>query len=229
MIPYVGLVWMLGWEMQYQRNVAWGRAVHVPDWSDFKGQALLGLKSLLAILPYSLAMNVITTPLIIGGAFLSVAGADPDSAQPFVAMALTFGAAYVLIIVMTVGLLPLTGSIMLRVSLFGTIESGFQLKETCRLMREAKGDLKRAWGFSVLNLGITYFVMFAVAAVLIASVLLALQSQSWAALAAIVLLAPVVGIVVVLPLSLFLGLAHVHYFAQYGRRAYGLDGFGEPA
>ena len=57
LIPYLGIVWMLGWQMQYQRNIAWGYEGRIPEWSDFKGQVLLGLKGLLAVLPYSFVLS----------------------------------------------------------------------------------------------------------------------------------------------------------------------------
>ncbi len=83
LIPYLGIVWMLGWEMQYQRNVAWGDDERIPSWSDFTGQALLGLKAYVAVLPYSLAISVITMPPLMAGifAFSFAAPSDPVSSS----------------------------------------------------------------------------------------------------------------------------------------------------
>lgn len=229
LVPYLGTVWMLGWEMQYQRNVAWGDDGRIPEWSDFTGQALLGLKAFLAVLPYSLVLSAVTTPPLVAGLILFSVGVDSDPASGGIALAIGLVVWFLLLVALTIGLLPLTGSVMLRVSLFGTIESGFQLKETWRLMREAKADLLKAWGFSTLNIGITYGAMLAFTALIGAAGLLAFTSRNLTALIALVIAAPPICLVALMALALFLGLANMHYFGRYGRAAYGLDKVGEPA
>lgn len=229
LIPYLGTVWMIGWEMQYQRNVAWGEEARIPEWSDFTGQALLGLKALLAVLPYSLLLSAVTTPPLMAGMILFSLGAESDPVSAGITLAIGVAIWFLMLMGLTIALMPLTGSVTLRVSLFGTIESGFELKETWRLMREAKTDLLKAWGFSALNIGITFAALLALTALIGAAGLLAFASGSLTALIALVVAAPPISFLVVMALALFLGLANAHYFGRYGRVAYRLDKVGERA
>lgn len=229
LIPYLGTVWMLGWEMQYQRNVAWGDGNRIPEWSDFTGQALLGLKAFLAVLPYSMVVSAITTPLLMAGTFFFALAADSDPASAGMALAIGLVVWFILLMALTIAIMPLTGSVMLRVSLYGTLDSGFQLKETWRLMREEKSSLLRAWGFSTLNIGITYGAMLAFGALVAALAVLAVRAQSLTALIVAAVVAPPTCLLAVMALSLYLGLANMHFFGAYGRIAYRLDKVGEPA
>lgn len=229
LIPYLGTVWLLGWQLQYQRNVAWGDGGRIPEWSDFAGQALLGLKAFLAVLPYSMAVSAITTPLPMVGTFLFTLRADSDPASAGVLLAIGLVAWFVLLMMLVIAIMPLTGSLMLRVSLYGTLDSGFQLKETWHLMREEKSSLMRAWRFSMLNLGMTYGAMLAFGALVAVLVVLAVSTQSMAALVVGMVVVPPIGFLAVMTLSLYLGLTNMHFFGMYGRVAYRLDTIGEAA
>jgi len=225
LIPYVGMVWLWGWQMQYQRRVAWGDDTHISGWADFRGQALLGLKILVAILPYSLALSVVMTPPLMAGIFRFGAAAPSDPASSSLALAGGMAVWFIVFMGLTILLIPLTSSVMLRVALFGTIESGFQLKEIWRLMRENKTDLRRAWGFSTLNIGISYAAMITFFAFIGLVMALVPGSDAVKVIAVIVL-----GIVAYFAymffgtaLSIYLGLVNMHLFGSYGRAAYGLQ------
>jgi hypothetical protein len=224
LIPYVGQVWMLGWELEYQRNVAWGHDERLPSWSNFSGQVMQGLRAYVAILPYSLALCFVIIPAALVVPILVSMAGPSDSAG--VALGVTLGVGVAVVIMgLTVLIMPLTGSVMLRVALYATFESGFQLKDTWRLMRENKIDLRRAWGFSSINLGISlgamvlYFGGVALVMVLIPGPF----AQKALAVALLGLGAYVVYIFFALALGICLGLANMHYFGSYGRAAYRLD------
>jgi len=225
LIPYVGIVWMLGWQMEYQRNVAWGDDERIPDWSGFSRQALLGLKAYVAVLPYSLALSIITTPLLFVGMALGGLAADGGSLSGLLGMSIGGGVWFSVLMLFSLLFVPFTSSAMLRVSLYGTFESGFQFKEIWRLMREHKTELQRAWGFSVLNTGISfaamvlYFGSLGLAMMLIPGPV----EQRILAIIALLTVGFFVYMVLGMTLSLYLGLASMHYFGRYGRVAYDLD------
>ncbi len=132
---------------------------------------------------------------------------------------------------LTILLMPFTSSVMLRVALYGTIESGFQLKEIWRLMREGKRELLRAWAFSTINIGITYAAMIAFFGFVGLLMVLVPGSAETKVIAVIAL--GIVGyftyIFLGYALSLYLGLANMHFFGSYGRTAYRLDEARQPA
>ena len=229
LIPYLGIVWMLGWQMQYQRNVAWGYEGRIPEWSDFKGQVLLGLKGFLAVLPYSLVLSAITTPLLIASmTYFSInLASNPVAAWTAYAAGLLLW--WLLLMLLTICLMPFTGSVTLRVSLYRTVDSGFQLKETWRLMKAARRELLKAWGLSVLNMAITFGVALALTALVAGAAWLAFASQNLVVISLVLLGLPPISYLALLALSLYIGLSVTHLFARYGRAAYELDRLTTPA
>lgn len=225
LIPYVGMVWMLGWEMEYQRNVAWGDDECIPGWSDFAGQALLGLKAYVAILPYSLVLSVIMVPALMAGPLLGGMAADSGAVPAWLGVIAGFAASSLAVMALSLLIVPFTSSAMLRVALYGTLESGLQFKEIWRLMREHQTELLRAWGFSVINTGISLAVMILYLGSLV--LLLASMPGSWEQKFLTVSLLGFIGflgyVLLAMPLSLYLGLANMHLFGSYGRAAYNLD------
>lgn len=219
LIPYVGTVWYIGWAMEYMRDVAWGEDARLPEWSGFSRQALLGLKGFVAVLPYSLALSAVITPIM----FVAIlAGGATGSGIGFM---ITLTAMMLLMMGFAVLLYPLTASAQLRVSLYGTIESGFQFGELWRLMREKRSELNRAWGYSALNTGISLAAMLVLFAILGGLFALGVSSSPEVAL-----LLFAIGVVIYfaymtfgMALSVCLGLANMHYFGSFGRAAYRLD------
>jgi hypothetical protein len=224
LIPYVGTVWMLGWEMEYQRNVAWGNDEHLPDWSSFSTQALLGVKALVAALPYSLVACMLIFPSVMTAAVVSVA-ADSGDVPRWLGIAALIGGSFVMPLALMLLILPLSGSAMLRVALYGTIESGLQFKEIFRLMRERKRELLRAWGFSVLNIAILLGAMVVFSS-LVGLLVILVPGPTELRVVAMLLLGTAAYFVCMflsMALSLYLGLATMHFFGSYGRAAYRLD------
>jgi len=237
LIPYLGWVWGWGWLMQYQRRVAWGDDTHLPEWSDFGPQCMLGLTAYVAILPYTLVASMLVTPVLI--ALVAVvpiaviamgAGSVPFPAElqgeiPLLIYGITFAVMYPALWLLTALLYPLTASIQVRVALMGTLESGFQFGEIWRLMRAARRELMRVWGWSVLNLlipfaagAIVYGAAFAVWLLLPGAIETRILVGVLLGLIAMLLCLTVVG-----ALRMYLSVANAHYAAQYARVAYGLE------
>lgn len=226
LIPYVGTVWMLGWTMEYQRNVAWDSGERVPDFSDFAGQAMQGLRAFVVVLPYSVVLGLLITPAFMAAPLLGVLMGSDASLLATVAIA----AGAVLSLAMTVLIIPLSSSTILRVALYETLESGFQYKEIWRLMRERRSELIRAWGFATINLCIHFGVaVLCFGTLILLTVLITILFSSLSELASVLafLVVGAVGylgcIVLISASGLYLGLAHAHYFGMYGRAAYQLD------
>ena len=223
LIPYVGMVWLTGWEMEYQRNVAWGQDESLPDWSGFSRQALLGLKGFVAVLPYSLILSVFLTPAIMivpaTGAFVA------DSGNAFGMLTIYLAVTFLSTTALTLLLIPFISSTMLRVSLYGTYEAGFQFKEVWRLMREFRAELLRAWGYAVLNMAISLGFMVVYFGTL--AVMMMGLPGGWEQKILGVFALGFVGYIAYIPLALALSfvlrLANMHLFGRYGRIAYRLD------
>lgn len=225
LLPYVGVVWMLGWQMEYQRNVAWGRDERIPEWSDFSGQAMQGLRGFIAVLPYSFVMSLFTTPLVVGFSMIASLSAPSDPETWLLNVAIVSALSIVMTVGLTVVLIPFTSATTLRVALYGTFESGFQFKEIWRLMKERRSELLRAWGFSSINMAISYGVLFAYFAFvgLLIAFVPGSAEQKFLAVVALAVIGYFAYMLVGTVLGLYLGLANAHYVGRYGRAAYGLD------
>ncbi len=223
-IPYVGAVWLLGWQMEYQRAVAWGLDERLPGWSNFSGQAMQGLRAYVAILPYSLVLSLVMVPFMLVVPFIAGVTASSDPANAGIVIAISVVAGTIVLVGGALLLMPLSSAVILRVGLYGTFESGFQLKETWRLMKEGKSDLLRAWGYGSANVFmmliavIAYFGLIALVIVLIPGT----WDQKSAASLSLVLLGYFAYILLGSGFGLYLGLVNVHYFGTYGRTAYRL-------
>lgn len=225
LIPYVGLVWLIGWQMEYQRGVAWGDDRRLPEWSAFGRQAMLGLKAVVAVLPFSFALSLFTIPSSLAAVALLESGTDAGAGPGWVAVAAFIAGMVVLPIAITMLMVPLTSSVMLRVALYDSFESGFQYKEILRLMRERKKDLLRAWGFSAINAAISLGAMAGFFG-LIWLVMVSLPGTWEQKIVSVLVLAVVAYLVYMafaLGLSVYLGLVNMHLFGSYGRAAYRLD------
>lgn len=226
LIPYVGAVWMMGWQMQYQRAVAWGNDEHVPEWSDFKGQALLGLYGFIAVLPYSFLMSLVVVPVSLFGALATTsASMDGDLVGMVVGMVSMYVIMFGALMALTIVLIPVTSAVTARVALYGTLESGFQLGEIWRLMRANSAELMRAWRYAAVNLTLTlvaYVAFFVLIGGVMAAMITAGQEAAIVPAAAIGAIGYTAFMVIALGVGLVLGLANVHYFGRWARIAYGI-------
>lgn len=229
LIPYVGAVWLAGWQLDYLRNVAWGEGERIPEWEDFKRQALLGLKGIVAVLPYSAVLSVLITPPLMLFPLSSLLGQTlEEAALWFVGTAIL---AYSWMLAGMLLVIPFSFSTMLRVALYGTIESGFQFGEIWRVASSTRSDLMRAWRYSALNTLIAmlvpglYFALVALA--------IAILPESWDPKWLVIIVLGGLGYLVWTflssILSMYLGLANLHHFGSYGRMAYRLAEIRPPA
>jgi len=224
LIPYLGLVWVWGWQMQYQRSVAWGSDRHLPEWSDFGRQAVLGLSAYVAILPYSLALSVVIMPVLVIVPTLALVTGGPTQVPGWLYPSVALGT-FLVVLAGSMLIFPLTASVTVRIALHGTLESGFQVKEIWRLMRQSKDELLRVWGYTTLNMAVSMGVMILLMGSVATGIVLAVGSSVGGLAIPLLVLGRPLAYCVSVGLSAYLGIVNSHYLGSYGRVAYGL---GEP-
>jgi hypothetical protein len=69
-IPVIGQLALLGWMVELTRRVIRGDATPLPDWADFGGILLLGLKMFVIGFVYSLPLILLALPMGVAGAFV---------------------------------------------------------------------------------------------------------------------------------------------------------------
>ncbi len=79
-IPLIGQFALLGWMVELTRRVIRGDAAPLPDWADFGGILVLGLKMFVIGFVYSLPLIFISLPLGVTSAFI-----ESDAAISFFA------------------------------------------------------------------------------------------------------------------------------------------------
>jgi hypothetical protein len=235
LVPYVGMVAVMGWNLEYMRRVAWGHDEELPEWSDVGKYAMRGLWAFLAVLPYSLLVSVVVTPIIVVVAIAtsipmaigaSDAGAQFAGLAPWWFLAL-LGATMVPTFVLSYAITPLTMSAVARVALYDRLEAGFEFGEIWKSMKASRATLMRAWGFSVL-LGLIVSVPAALFSLVpIALSMSALGSGVGGDFAMLVALASTVLMPVCYALlsliGMVTGVASYHYWGRHAAAAYGLE------
>jgi hypothetical protein len=233
LVPYVGAVAVIGWEMEYLRRVAWGADEELPEWKDWGRLALRGLWAFVAMLPYSLAISLIVVPvmmlLIASTVAWLISSGEPSPMQVMVfvgvvtlgSLGLTLGSSYLVT--------PLSFSAIARVALYDRLEAGFEFKEIWRRLRLAPAETQRAWLYTTalgFALVLPAMLLMMVPYGVIAWMALANGVPDPAGLGAASLIATVaipLGYVVVSLVGVIGGLANNHWWGSQARVAYGLE------
>lgn len=226
LIPYVGMVWVLGYGLHYQRALAWRQGDRLPDWKPAGPQLKTGFYALVVgmaySLPFSLLIGIGMSAVMVGGT-LSTAG---SAQSPGAVFWVTYAVSMVLMVVLGLAMSALLWPVYVQVNLYDRIEVGFQFKDILARAR-ANADVwwqavRRSLGLAALSLLLTYGIfgaligLFAVAGPAFSERLL------WLAIVALVVgellafaLASVIGVVA--------ALASHRIWAGYARTAYALE------
>jgi hypothetical protein len=236
LIPYFGAAAVLGWGLEYLRRVAWGSDEELPEWTHPGKLALRGLWAIIAVLPYSLGIAVIATPIIIAAVFASMvpifaasAGQAAPPAGPTMASFLVIVAGGALpMIVLGYLVMPFSSSTTLRIALYDRFEVGFEFREIWASMKASRPTLLRAWGFSVA-LGLIVFVpvlALTMAPTLALTTIVSTPGSGEPLVAsAAALLIPGVSLLMQAAVGfvgLITGVANDHYWGRHAAAAYGL-------
>jgi hypothetical protein len=235
LIPYFGMVAVVGWSMEYLRRVAWGSDEELPEWAGLGKHALRGLWAFVAILPYSMLAGVIATPIIIAvviGSTIPIATAA-SGGEPFGGLTPWWfvgivAATIIPTFILSYAITPISFGAITRVALYDRLEAGFEFAEIWAKVRASRQTLLRAWGFSTLLGVLVTLPMIAVGFVpmVISMSMVGPGSRGDAAALVAPLLLMVAMPVVYALLSvvgMVTGVASYHYWGRHAAAAYGLE------
>lgn len=231
MIPYVGVVWVMGYGLHYQRAVALGSSEALPEWKHFEPQVKTGFYALVVGLVYSLPLSILMTAVLVAGIAAAMVGvvATEELAWLILAGAVVF--------VLTMFTSVLYGMVLwpvyVHVQLHDDISSGFEFAE---ILGRVKGNktaywtaVRRAVALGLLSMAVVLVLMaigFGGAAFLAFSTLPEeLYGMASLVMAPVQLLVGVLGSLVSVPIAL----ASNRLWGQYARIAYDLPSLEEAA
>jgi hypothetical protein len=237
LIPYFGMVAVVGWSVEYLRRVAWGEDERLPEWSGIGKHALRGLWAFVAVLPYSLVAGVISTPIILAVVFGStaslVAGVAASGGEPFGGLTPWWfvgivAATVVPTFVLSYAITPISFGAMTRVALYDRLEAGFEFAEIWARMKTSRSTLLRAWGFSALLGVLVTLPMTAVAfvpmAVSMSMIGAGARGDATALVAPLLLMVAMPVVYAALSLvGMVTGVASYHYWGRHAAAAYALE------
>lgn len=226
LIPYVGMVWVLGYGLHYQRALAWRQGDRLPEWKPAGPQLKTGFIALVVgmaySLPFSLVMGIGMSAVMMGGT-LSTAGSGES---PGTCFWVAYAVSMILVMVVGLAMSALLWPVYVQVNLYDRIEVGFQLKDILARVR-ANADVfwqavRRSLGLTVLSLLVTYGIFGALIGLFAAGGSVFTERLLWLAIVALVVgellafaLASVIGVVS--------ALASHRIWAGYARVAYVLE------
>jgi hypothetical protein len=191
LLGVVPLIMVAGYCLDALRNVADGKEFPMPEWSDWGGFLVRGLKLTVAFVVWSLPIFIIMVPLFIGTA---LTGNQSNGGTAF--GALLIGCSSCLMFVWGVFFLLLSPAIYIRLAATGRLGATFELGKLWALTRDNLGNV-------ILALVLTFV------AGLIAAVIGSLG-----------MLLLCVGFLVTVPLAtLWQYLVQAHLFGQIGRHS----------
>lgn len=224
MIPYVGLVWVMGYGLHYQRAVALGGGKELPEWKHFEPQIKTGFYAIVVGLVYSLPLSLVTSAVAVVAVSAALVGvaATEELAWLLAAGAIGFVAFMLLSVLYGIVLWP----VYAHVELHDTIGSGFEFAEILSRVRANKTAFwtaaRRAIALGLLSTGIAV-VSMAVGFGLAALVAFNVLPEELFGLASLVMtpIQLVLGVVVGL-VSVPIAFASNRLWGQYARIAYDL-------
>lgn len=136
MVPYLGMVWLMGYNLHYQRDVAAGGGERLPEWKLAESQLKTGLYASVAGIAYSLPVSLLLVGVFIVIIVITTIGASASEEAARVTVVL--GA--FLLVAATLLLSLVFGFVMwpvyTHVQRHDTFGSGFELRRIFSLMRQ---------------------------------------------------------------------------------------------
>lgn len=230
-VPYVGAVWVAGYGLHYQRDIAWRRSDRLPTWGDASSQMKTGLYALVAGLVYTLPLSMLIG-LGVALTMVPVLLALDSSRQiwPMVVWAVLVTLISTVLGVLSAGILY---PVYTSVGLYDSIEAGFRLKEIFARMKSSGSaywtTLRRSVGLMLLSsFAMMVLVVLAMGGTGLLGYLLLPRDVFALVIAFGVYPAEFVGIALAMLVAVPLMLANYRLWAGYGRVAYSLDGVTSP-
>jgi len=141
LIPLVGQVFLIGWGFEVTRRVIARDPHPLPDWSDFGGHLVRGLKVALVYLVYSLPVLVLAGCLQVGmiGATTLIAGQDSNGDAASIAIIVVASALGCLMLIYSILMAFLLPAALGKLAATGNLGDAFRLGEVFALVRAAPG------------------------------------------------------------------------------------------
>jgi hypothetical protein len=191
LIGFVPLIMVLGYSLDALRNVADGRQYPMPDWNDWGGFLVRGLKLTIAFVVWSLPIFIIMIPLFIG---TTLTGNQNGSGTAFGVLLITCSSC--LTFLWGLFLLLISPAIYIRLAVTGRLGATF--------------EVGRLWALTRDNLG---NVILALILVFVAGLIAAI-------IGSLGMLLLCVGFLVTVPFAtLWQYLVQAHLFGQIGRHS----------
>lgn len=134
MIPYAGAVWVIGYGLHYQRELAWAQGDRLPEWKNAQAQLKTGLYAFVAGMVYSLPLSlVMSAVLIVGIASGMLVTAASDQVGWMIAGIIASVVAFMLAAALySIVLWP----VYAHVQLYDSISAGFEFSRIFGLAKE---------------------------------------------------------------------------------------------
>jgi Protein of unknown function (DUF4013) len=141
LIPLVGQIFLIGWGIEVMRRVIAREAVPLPDWNDFSGHLLRGLKAAVVYLVYSLPMILFGFCMWAGmmGSTLLLAGDNSNGEAATIAVAVVASAVGCLMLIYGLLMAFLLPAGLARMATTGNLGDAFRIGEVFKLVRAAPG------------------------------------------------------------------------------------------
>jgi hypothetical protein len=225
LIPYVGVVWVMGYSLTYMRELAWRRSATLPEWQPVEPKLRSGLYAFVVSLVYTLPLSLVLTALLMVAITAGVVGSMATESPWPTAAAMILGFGVLLLLSVAFG--ALIFPVFVHVGMYDTIQAGFDYR---RILERAKTARPAYWTALrrslALSLGSAFVVGTAMLLALgvgfaLAAVLLPAEAMPVVSM----LIYPVQIIVGALAgfVSLPVGFANYRLWAGYARVAYDLD------
>jgi len=141
LIPLVGQIFLVGWGVEVMRRVINRDAVPLPDWTDFSGHLVRGLKATVVYLVYSLPMILFGFCMWAGmmGSTLLFAGDEANVEAASIAMIVVAGALGCLMLIYGILMAFLLPAALARMAVSGNLGGAFRIGDVFKLVRAAPG------------------------------------------------------------------------------------------
>jgi hypothetical protein len=141
LIPLVGQIFLVGWGVEVMRRVINRDAVPLPDWTDFSGHLVRGLKATVVYLVFSLPMILFGFCLWAGmmGSTLLFAGDEANVEAASIAMIVVAVALSCLMLIYGILMAFLLPAALARMAVSGNLSDAFRIGDVFKLVRAAPG------------------------------------------------------------------------------------------
>jgi len=135
LIGLIPLIMLLGYSLDAVRNVMDGQLTPLPEWEDWGGFLVRGLKVIVASFIWSLPAIILALPLAIGGTLLD----DQNAGGPVGVVLMVCASCLMLLWGIFVALI--SPSIYIRLAATGRLRSAFEASRLWRITREHLGPV----------------------------------------------------------------------------------------